>query len=80
MHKVKQAQYLDGYRMLLSFEDHSIKIVDFQIGLDNFEGPIFRPLKDLSFFKSFKLNLNTVAWENGADVSPDYLYEIGIQE
>jgi len=36
-------------------------------------------LKDLSFFKRFAVNydIDTVVWPNGADFSPDFLYEIG---
>ena len=38
------------------------------------------PLKDMSNFRSVQLNsdLDTIAWKNGADVSPDFLYEIGV--
>ena len=38
------------------------------------------PLKDMSNFRSVHLNsdLDTIAWKNGADVSPDFLYEIGV--
>ena len=40
---------------------------------------MFEPLKDIAYFKSFRVNedLDTVVWENGADFSPDFLYEIG---
>jgi hypothetical protein len=37
-------------------------------------------LKDLRRFRTARLNkdLDTVAWENGADISPDFLYETGV--
>ncbi len=76
MHKVKQAEYLEEYTILLTFEDEKRKAVDFQQALDNFEGKIFEPLKDIDYFKKFKVSINTVVWPNDADVSPDYLYEI----
>jgi len=40
---------------------------------------MIEPLKDIAYFKSFRVNedLDTVVWENGADFSPDFLYEIG---
>ncbi len=36
-------------------------------------------LKDISYFKSFKVNrdIDTVVWPNEADFSPEFLYEIG---
>jgi hypothetical protein len=36
------------------------------------------PLRDMKLFRTARLNvdLDTVVWENGADMSPDFLYEI----
>ena len=41
--------------------------------------PIFEPLKDLSYFRQFKVNhdIDTVVWPNHADFAPEFLYEIG---
>lgn len=80
MHKVKHAKYLQDYEILLTFEDKKRKTVDFKQALDNFEGPIFRPLEDVEYFKNFEILLGTVVWHNEADVSPDYLYEIGKEQ
>jgi len=41
------------------------------------EKPVFSPLRDKDYFKKFKLNPFTIEWENGADFSPEFLYEIG---
>jgi hypothetical protein len=38
------------------------------------EGPIFEPLRDVNFFKRFRLEGHTLAWENGADFAPEYLH------
>lgn len=77
MHWVKKAKYLDEYRIILTFEDKSKKVVDFEKALRGFTGEVFRPLKDIEYFKQFKVSLDTVTWPNEADVSPDYLYEVG---
>lgn len=76
MHFVKAAKYIEGYKILLTFEDKAKKLVDLSSHL---YGEIFEPLKDLSSFKKFKVNedTDTIEWENGADMSPDFLYKIG---
>jgi hypothetical protein len=76
MRWVTEATYLGGYKLKIRFDNGESKVVDLQWHLD---GPIFEPLKDLDFFKSFYVNrdLDTVVWHNDADFSPDFLYEIG---
>ena len=76
MHAVKNVQYLSGYRLLLTFEDASTRLVDLAPHLD---GEVFGPLRDAEYFRRVRLNeeLDTVVWDNGADFSPDFLYEIG---
>jgi len=76
MHYVTDAEYVGGYRLRLTFEDHTTKIVDLEQYL---EGGVFEPLKNLDYFKLVTLNrdIDTVVWPNNADFSPDFLYEIG---
>jgi hypothetical protein len=76
MHWVKDASYVEGYKLRIQFENDEIKLVD--LG-DHLDGGIFEPLKDISYFKSFEVNrdIDTVVWPNEADFSPDFLYEIG---
>ena len=76
MHWVKDASYVEGYKLRIRFENDEIKVVDLSVHLD---GGIFEPLKDISYFKSFDVNrdIDTVVWPNEADFSPDFLYEIG---
>jgi len=77
MHFVKKANYVSEYKLLLTFEDGNVRLVDLKAHL---EGKIFKPLKDISYFKAVKVNsdLDTIVWKNGADMSPDFLYEIGV--
>lgn len=72
--EVIKAEYIDGYRLLLLFNNGERKIVDLR---DSLKGPVFLPLKDISYFKRFSIKFNTVEWENGGDLAPEYLYEIG---
>ncbi len=77
MHEVKKATYLKNYEIMVEFTNHKKKIIDFEKALDGFRGPIFRPLKNIENFKNFKISqgIATLEWENGADISPVFLYE-----
>jgi hypothetical protein len=77
MHFVKDVKYLSEYKLLLTFEDGSSREVDLAQHLD---GEVFEPLKNIGNFKSVHLNsdLDTIVWENSADMSPDFLYKIGV--
>jgi hypothetical protein len=77
MHFVKDVKYLSEYKLLLTFEDGSLRQVDLAPHLD---GEVFESLKDISNFKSVHLNsdLDTIVWKSAADMSPDFLSEIGV--
>lgn len=77
MHFVAEVEYLSDYNLLVTFEDGSRKVVDLAPHLD---GEVFQPLKDLDYFKTVRVNtdIDTIAWDNDADFSPDFLYEIGV--
>jgi hypothetical protein len=77
MHFVTDVRHVSGYTLLVVFEDGSRKIVDLEPHLD---GDIFRPLRDVGYFKTVAVNedIQTIVWANDADFSPDFLYEIGV--
>ncbi|HQY93895.1 DUF2442 domain-containing protein [Caldilinea sp.] len=76
MHFVRAVTYRAGYQLLLEFEDGSSRLVDLEPHLD---GEIFEPLKDIAYFKTVRVDkdIDTIVWSNGADMSPDFLFEIG---
>jgi hypothetical protein len=71
---VRQACYVDGYRIRLRFNDGAEGIVDLS---DCLEGEVFEPLKDVTNFKAFRVDpdIETVVWNNGADMAPEFLYD-----
>ena len=77
MHLVESVTYVSDYKLRLAFDDGSVRLVDLANELD---GEIFEPLKDIDYFKKVSLNpdLATIVWDNGADLSPDFLYKIGV--
>ena len=72
--KVTDATYVKDYTLYLRFSDGLDGEIDLEHELD---GEIFKPLKDLSYFKNFIVNqeLHTLVWPNGADFAPEFLYE-----
>jgi len=76
MHYICAVECESGFRLRLMLEDRIERTVNLEEHLD---GEIFEPLKDIRRFRTAHLNpdLDTVVWDNGADMSPDFLYEIG---
>ena len=77
---VEDAAWYEGFKVKIWFRDGSIKIVDFEDHLKTKTGPVFEPLKDVEYFSKARYDeeLSTIAWPNGADIAPEYLYENGI--
>ena len=72
--KVIEAKYVRNYVIHIRFSDGAEGDIDLTKEL---EGEIFEPLKDISFFKRFRVDpeLHTIVWPNGADFAPEFLYE-----
>ena len=68
---VANAEYVNGYKLLLTFNNKVTKLVDLK---DSLYGDVFEPLRDVEKFKQFKLSDWTVEWYNGADFAPEYLF------
>jgi len=69
---VKEAKYLRDYVIWIKFNDGIEGEVDLESELT---GEIFGPLKDKRLFSSFEVDpvLETIVWENGADLAPEFL-------
>jgi len=76
MKRIIEAVYLHEYKIIITFNNGVKKIVDLKPDL---WGKMFEPLKDENLFKQFRIDqdIHTIVWPNGADLSPDCLYEIG---
>ncbi len=70
---ITNAEYISEYTIAFTFNTKEKFSVDLEKYLDK---GIFRELRDLNFFKDFKLNSWTVEWKNGADFSPEFLYSL----
>ena len=74
MIRVTKAQLVSDFIVRLRFSDDVEGEIDLRGELD---GPVFEPLKDPVFFRSFVVHpeLHTLVWPNGADFAPEFLYE-----
>jgi hypothetical protein len=79
MLEVTSAEYVEGYKIRVSFNTGQAGIVDLKGAL---WGPVFEPVKDPSVFKRFKVSetLHTICWENGADFAPEFLLEKMVEQ
>jgi hypothetical protein len=71
---VLEARYVAGHTIWLRFRDGTSGEVDLASAL---EGPVFAPLKDVTFFREFRIDpeFHTLVWPNGADMAPEYLHD-----
>ena len=74
MLEVIHAEYLEGYKIRVQFNNDKEGIVDLT---ETLWGPVFEPLKDIDKFRNFKVSniLHTIQWENNADLAPEYIYD-----
>ena len=73
MNKVIEINYQQDYVFNIVFDDGTCGNVDFSEYIGKWT--IFEPLRDLNQFKAASIDGGTIAWENGADISPESLYE-----
>ena len=73
MNDVVSIEYKGGFVFHVVFDDGRGGDVDFSEYVGR--GPVFEPLRDMSFFKKARIEGGTIAWPNGADIAPETLYE-----
>jgi len=74
---VTKAEYKGGYKIYLTFNNGKSVLADLEETIHSDTRKIFMPLRDINYFKSFSITLNTITWENEADFAPEFLLELG---
>ena len=70
--RVKTVRANDDYTLTLGFTNGEVRRFNMRPYLNH---GIFSELRDLSYFKSARVVMGTVAWPHEQDVCPDTLYE-----
>lgn len=74
MLRVVDVDYVKDYELFVTFNNGDKKKVDLRPYLT---GEVFGELLDRNKFIQYGLNRVTIEWANGADLAPEFLYEIG---
>ena len=74
MLRIVDVDYIKGYELLITFNEGTRKKVDLKPHL---KGEVFGELLDKNKFIQYGLTHTTIEWANGADLAPEFLYEIG---
>ena len=65
---VKEAKYLDGFKIEILFNDNKKKVVDFETFLKSHSHPQFNKYKETGNFKKFQIENGNVVWGSDWDM------------
>jgi hypothetical protein len=75
--KVSSVKYLNGYKLLILFEDGISKTVDFEQFLMNSLQPMTNQFMEIELFKQVRIQMGNLTWlDNEMDISGEYLYNM----
>ena len=72
---VTEARALPAYRLWVRFSDGTAGVVDLSELIASDPRPIVRDLRDPTAFAAIRVEMDTVVWENGFDLAPEFLRE-----
>lgn len=75
---VDKINYINEYKINIVFNDGKVGIADLHEIINK---PLFSILKNKEYFARFKIDpdLKTIAWNNGLDLAPEYLYYLAFK-
>ena len=71
MNDIVRITFKEGYIYHIIFDNDISGDVDFSEYLSR--GPVFEPLKEITFFRKASIEGSTISWPNGADIAPETL-------
>jgi hypothetical protein len=72
---ILEAKYIRDHVLWIKFDNGVEGEIDLSAEL---WGEMFEPLRNLDFFRRFHIDneINTIVWDNGADMAPDFLHSL----
>ena len=70
---VTDAKALPDYRLRVRFSDGSEGDIDLKQFIESDTRPIVTALRDRAAFAAIRVEMDTVVWENGFDLAPEFL-------
>ena len=73
--EIVEVRHFEGHKLWVRFRDGASGTLD--LGAELW-GPVFTPLKDVALFSQASVHpeLHTITWPNGADLAPEFLYDL----
>ena len=75
MIRIINVKHIENYNVYIEFNNGTNGIIDFKNILEEDHREIIRDLLNKELFRTVKVCLNTLCWDNEADFAPDYLHE-----
>ena len=69
---ITKVEPTEDFKLILSFEDKCKRIFDVNPILNCGR---FSELQNINVFKKVHISFDTIEWDNGLDLDPEYLYE-----
>jgi hypothetical protein len=73
---VEGATHAGEYRLRLRFNDGTEGTVDLREIIFDDLRPVFQQARDPEVFRRFRVDMDTVVWEHGLDLAPEFLYDL----
>jgi len=72
---ILKAEIINDYNISIEFNNGTKGTINFKNIFEDDHREIVKELLDKDLFKTVKINLNTLCWDNTVDFAPDYLIE-----
>ena len=72
---VTDAKALPDYRLQVRFSDGTEGDIDLREFIESDARPIVKALRDRAAFAAIRVEMDTVVWDNGFDLAPEFLRE-----
>ena len=65
---VVKAEYIEGYKIKITFNDKSTKVIDFEKAVKTVKISDYMKYQDLKKFKKFKIEMGNIVWGKDWDL------------